>query len=167
MSTPTNRVTRVNGNEKSVFPDALNLLTPSLSFNQGDLLCYDSVAKALKLPSVEGDGATFLGIAPVTVVNGKLASPYPGTAVDAAQAITAVPGPKYGVVAKLVSKTGDAWHPGDAAYLDPGDGVEYVSSAGTKQIGVYQGPVVASAVAGQKVEVLLGHRFPNDTLEGL
>jgi len=165
MSTPTNRITRSNGEERSVFPDALNVIDSSVTFNQGDLLCL--LSNKLAKASLEADYASFLGIAPVTVVSGKLQSPYQGTAVDAAQAITAIPGPKYSVEAKMISKTGDAWAPGGAVYGDPADGPEYVSSAGTKQIGVYQGATIASAAAGQTVEVLLGHRYPGDALQGV
>lgn len=163
MSTPKNRVV-LDQMKKSLFPDAKSVVTSAVSFNQGDLLVFDDTNNRLKVPSAETEAATFLGIAEVTVVSGKLKSPYT-TDVDASQGVTDVPGPVYNVEAKLIAKTGDAFNPGDAVYLDPASGAQNVSSAGTKQIGVYQGPVIASAVAGQEILVLLGCRHPGDSLK--
>lgn len=158
-----NKIVRDLG-KTSVFPDATNVVDATVSFKQGDLLVFNNVSKLLAVPALEAEGATFVGIAEVTVNSGKLATPYLGTAVDAAQAISSIPGPVANVVAKLVSKTGDAWAHGDAVYLDPATGTRGVSSAGTKAIGIYQGATIASASAGQEIEVHLGHRFPFDVL---
>ena len=161
MSTAKNRIV-LDQEQKSLFPDAKAVVTAAVSFNQGDLLVFDDTNNRLKVPAAEAEGSTFLGIALVTVVSGKLKSPYT-TDVDASQGVTDIPGPAYAVVAKLIAKTADAFNPGDAVYLDPASGAQYVSSAGTKQIGVYQGSVIASATAGQEILVKLGCRHPGDT----
>lgn len=160
-----NRIVRLGGEKKSLFPSALKVVTSAVSFEQGDFLVFDDTNNRLKVPAAEAEGSTFLGIAEVTVVSGKLATPYTGTAVDAANAISDIPGPAYNVVVKAVSKTGDAWAPGDAVYLDPATGTAGVTVSGTKAIGTYQGAVIASATAGQQIEVLIGCRHPNDTLK--
>lgn len=163
MSVSTNRIVRSVA-PKSLFPDAGKLVTSSTSWNQGDLLKYDPADQKLKVVAAEADNTTFCGIAPVKVVNGKLASPYQGTAVDAAQALGMdIPGPVAGVVAGMVGKTGDAFNPGDLVYGDPADPAT-VSSAGTKAIGIYVGPAIAGNPAGGIVECLLGHRYPADSL---
>lgn len=158
-----NKIVRDLG-AKSVFPDATAVISSSVSFNQGDLLVFNDTSNILAVPALETEGVTFLGIAPVTIVSGKLASPYV-TAVDASQAISSVPGPSYNVVALLVAKTGVAFNPGDLVYLDPATGTRGVTSTGTKAIGVYQGAAISSATAGQEIEVLLGTRFPADALK--
>jgi hypothetical protein len=158
-----NKIVRDLG-KKSVFPDATAEISSAVSFNQGDLLVFNDTTNLLKVPAAEAEGLTFLGIAEVTIVSGKLASPYV-TDVDAAQAISSIPGPVYNVVADLVAKTGDAFNPGDLVYLDPATGTRGVSSTGTKAIGVYQGKAIGSASAGQEIEVLLGTRFPADALK--
>lgn len=163
MSTPKNREIRDIA-RKSLFASALNVISSAVSFNQGDLLVFDDTANLLKVPSAEAEASTFLGMAPVTIVSGKLAYPYT-TDVDASQAVTDVPGPIFGVIAKHISKTADAWNPGDAVYLYPTGGAQYVSSAGTKQVGVYVGPAIASAAAGQEVEWYVGDRHPGDALK--
>lgn len=163
MSTATNRIVRQIG-KKSLFPSAQKVISAAVSFNQGDLLVFDDTANLLKVPSAETEGSTFLGIAEVTVVLGKLQSPYTGTAVDASQAISDIPGPAYGVVAKLILKTGDSVNPGDPVYLYPTGGAQNVSVTGTKVIGVYQGAALASVAAGTQIECLLGCRHPSDSL---
>lgn len=150
---------------KSIFESAISVISSSFSCLQGDLLVFDATNNVLKVPSAETEGNTFLGVARVTLINGRVASPYQGTAVDAAVAISDVPGPVYGVVAKCVAKTGIALAPGDEVFLDPATGTRGVAVTGTKAIGIYQGPVVASAVAGQEIEVLIGARFPQDALK--
>lgn len=148
---------------KTVVPDIKPMIDSTTSFNQGDLLVFNATSKKVVLPSLETEGATFLGVAPVTIVNGHVKDVY-GTDVDAATAITAVPGPEYGSVWKLVLKTGDAITAGALVYLDPASGTRHVSITGTKAIGVYQGAAL-TAVAGQEIEVLVGSRYPGDTLK--
>lgn len=157
-----NRIVRTVA-EKSIFESAKAVVSAAVSFDQGDLLVFDDTANLLKKPAAEAEGATFVGIARCTIASGKLASPYT-TDVDGSQAITEIPGPAYGVIAKLVLKTGDALNPGDQVFLDPAAGTHHVQAAGTKAIGIYAGPAIGAAVAGQEIEVLLGARHPGDTL---
>lgn len=156
-----NKITRSIA-PKSVFESARAVISSAVSYNQGDLLYLNTTTHLLAVPAAETDGEFFLGIAQETIVSGKLASPY-NTDVIASQAISDVAGPVYGVIAKLVSKTGDTWHAGDEAYLDPATGTRGVTSTGTKSIGIYQGPTV-TAIAGQEIEVFLGTRYPSDVL---
>jgi hypothetical protein len=149
---------------KSIFEDAQALLTSSVSFNQGDLLVLDTTNHVLKKPAAEAEGSTFLGVAIVSIVNGKIVSPY-NTDVVASQAVQAIPGPKFGVIAKLVLKTGDSINPGDLVYLDPGTGTTGVTVTGTKAIGIYQGKALASVAAGTQIEVLVGARAGGDILK--
>lgn len=162
MSTPKNRITREIA-KNSLFASALKVISSAVSFNQGDLLVFDDTANLLKVPAAEAEGSTFLGIAPVTVVAGKLKYPYT-TDVDASQAISDVPGPVFGVEAKMLLKVGDTFNPGDNVYLSPADGAQVVSSAGTKAIGVYVGATV-TAVSGSEGNVRIGCRHPGDALK--
>lgn len=155
-----NRIVRTV-NKTSIFPDASALLNASNSWNQGDLLIYDATAKTIRKPTTEAECITFLGISEETIVAGKLAIPYT-TDVDASRAASAVPGPVSGVVAKLQLKSGDSLTAGSQVYGDPVTGAFNVQAAGTKPIGVYQGAAV-TAGASTFVEVLLFHRYPNDT----
>ncbi len=148
---------------KTLFPSAKAVVDSTVNINQGDLVIFDDTNNLLALASAETDAATFLGIMIETIVDGKVAKPYV-TDVDDSSAIMEIPGPQYGVVAKLVLKTSDAINPGDLVYLDPTAGAYHVSSAGTKAVGVYGGPAIASAAAGQEIEVLLGARHPDDSL---
>lgn len=159
-----NRITR-SVSPRSVFEAADFVTSTTADYNQGDLLIFDDTNNVIRKPTTEAECVTFLGIAIQSVVDGKVVSPYQGTAVDAAQGIASLPGPVYGVIAKLVAKTGDAFNPGDLVYGDPVSGAYHVQAAGTKAIGVYQGKVIASAAAGQEIEVLLGTRFPGDALK--
>ena len=148
---------------KSIFPSAVDIINSTVSFNQGDLLYFDDATNLMKKPTAEANGATFLGVATETIVSGKLVKPY-STDVDASAAISDVPGAVYGVVAKLVLKTGDAINPGDLVYLDPATGSRGVAVAGTKAIGIYQGKAL-TAVAGQEIEVMVGARMGGDVLK--
>lgn len=148
---------------KTIFPDATKVISSAVSYNQGDLLIFNTSTKLIAAAAAESDGSTFLGVATETVVSGKLASPYV-TPVDASAAVTSVPGPQYGVVALLTLKTGDALLPGGLVYLNPAGGTQHVQASGTKSVGVYQGSTIASASAGQQIEVLLGCRYPSDAL---
>ena len=151
---------------KSLFESALAALSSDVSFNQGDLLYFDTSGKLINTLTQESDAATFLGIAPVTVVNGKIPSPY-STPVDGSRAITEIPGPQYGDVHAVLGKPGDAFTEGCAVYASPTDGDRYVSVSGTKQIGIYNGAAVtaASSDTPTTVECLIGARYPNDVLK--
>ena len=156
-----NRIVRTVS-EKSLFPSAKNVVDATVSHNQGDLLILSG--GLLAAAASEADGEFMLGIAVETIVDGKLASPYV-TDVDGSVAASEIPGPSYGVVAKLVLKTGDALAEGGLVYLNPAAGTHHVQAAGTKAIGVNQGPAIASAAAGQEIEVLIGCRAPDDILK--
>lgn len=167
-----NRITRSVSNGKSLFPDASNLVGAASTYNQGDLLIRDSGTKLLRA-FVTGDteaaaGPLFCGIATQTIKNGKLAYPYV-TDVDASAGLSAVQGPAYDVVAHLGLNTGDTINPGDKVYLIPGLGAAsaytVTTSAGAHEVGVYQGPAIAGAPAGTFIDVLVGVRYPNDTLK--
>jgi hypothetical protein len=161
MSTPLNRITR-SLRPASIFEDATHLIDSTVSFNQGDLLCLDTTAHLLKIATVEAtDSPNFLGIAPVTVVAGKIKRPYT-TDVDASQASTAIEGPVYGVIAKMVLNTGSSLNPGQSVYLDPSHGPQSVATTGTSAIGIYQGSqgVISGSAAGLEVEVELTAVYP-------
>lgn len=142
---------------KSLYPEASVIVDATVSYNQGDLLALDS--GLIKVVAADADGATLLGIAPQTVASGKPKPVYSGTAVDAAQAIEALAGPVYGVVAKLKLKSGDTFAPGDAVYACAVD-AQTVSSAGTNVIGLFQDAQI-TAVSGSEGRVLLGAVGPN------
>lgn len=158
-----NRITRTVA-PKSIFESAISVISSAVSFDQGDLLVFDDTNNRLKKPTAEAEGSTFVGIAQCSISSGKLLTPYV-TDVDAAQAISDIPGPVYGVIAKLVLKTGDSINPGDDVYLDPASGSYHVSVTGTKSIGLYQGGALSSVAAGTQIEVLLGARAKNDVLK--
>ena len=149
----------------AVFEDASSVISSALSCLQGDLLVFDTGTHLIRQAAIEADGASFLGAARQTLVNGQPQSPYQGTAVDAAQSAPALPGPQYGIESQCVAKTGDSFAPGVPVYLDPATGTNGVTSTGTKIIGVYIGANIASASAGQLISVHLGARYPGDTLK--
>lgn len=152
---------------KTLFPSAKVLLDSSVSFNQGDLLAL--VGGKLKAIALDADTTYFLGVAKVTVVDGKLKSPYQGTAVDAALAVSDVPGPEYGVVVELKLHLGDAFSPGDLVYplgTDDAQTITSSSNAGArKPCGIFQGPTVAAAAAGEKGLVMLGQPITAGSLD--
>jgi len=160
MSTPYNNIVREVA-PKSLFESALPVLDSSITCNQGDLIAFDTTNKVLKVFAATGDAANVLGVSRQTLVQGKLKSPYQGTAVDAAQAIEDMAGPVYGVVASMTLKTGDAFTPGLKVFADPTDPqtVTATDNASGAHIGIFQGKAVASASAGQKGDVLIGARY--------
>jgi hypothetical protein len=155
-TSPVNNIKRVV-RQGAIIPDASNLVDSSVSFNQGDLIGL--VSGKLKAIALDADTTTMLGVAPITVVSGVPKSPY-STAVDGAQAAGAIPGPQMGVVAELVLNTGDAFAIGGLVYAIGSVDAQTVSSSSNsgarKPCGVYVGPVVASATAGQKGLVHVG-----------
>jgi len=158
MSTSKNNIVREIA-PKSLFESAKAVLSADVTYNQGDLIAFDTSAKVLKVAGT-ADIDNLLGVARQKIVEGVQASPYQGTDVDASQAIDDCAGPVYGVVAFMTLKTGDAFAAGDKVYLtadpqtvtstDPGSG---------KHCGVYQGGTVASAAAGQVGDILIGARY--------
>lgn len=151
----------------SICEDASSLVDSTVSFNQGDLLAI--VSNKLKAIAIDGDTTTFAGVARMTVVLGKPVSPYQGTAVDASVAASAVVGPCFGVDAALTLNTGDAFHPGDLVYPIGSVNAQTVSSSSNtgarKPCGLYVGPTVASAAAGQLGIVSVGVAFPDGNLK--
>lgn len=154
-TSPVNNIKRSVA-PKTWFPSAKSLVDSSVSFNQGDLIAL--VSNKLKAVSSDGETATLLGVAKVTVVSGKLKSPYV-TDVDASLGVSDVPGPEFGVVVELVANTGDAFNPGDLVYPIASVDAQTVSSSSNTgartACGRYQGAVIASATAGQKILVML------------
>jgi len=159
MSVSQNNIVR-SVNPKSLFESAKPVLSSAVTCNQGDLIAFDTSAKVLKVAGT-ADIDTLLGVSRVKLINGVVASPYQGTAVDASVAISDVAGPVYGVVAFFSLKVGDNFNPGDKVYLtsdpqtvtstDPGSG---------KNLGLFQGPLaVVSAGTGQVGDVLVGARY--------
>lgn len=146
-----NRIVR-SVSPNSLFEEAKPLISSAISWNQGDLLYLDTVNNLIKPLASDANAATILGIARQSIVSGKPVSPYQGTAVDAAQAIENLGGPQFGVVAKMLLKSGDAFIPGGAVYY--GGDAQTVSSAGTNSVGVYQGPALTAA-SGSEGEVAL------------
>lgn len=145
-------------NTKSLFESCLPVLSASSNWNQGDLIAFDNTNKIANAVTGSGSGAQILGVARNTIVNGIMPSPYQGTAVDASQAIEDLAGPAYGVVCYFTATVGDAWHPGDKAYI--GANAQTVTSAATgSSVGLYVGKTIASAAAGQTVNVLVGARW--------
>lgn len=160
MSTANNNIVRLVA-PKSMFESAYGVLSSAVTYNQGDFLAFDTSAKILKVAGT-ADIDNLLGIARQSVASGKAVSPYQGTAVDASTGISDLAGPVYGVTASMVLKTGDAFAMGDKVYLtaDPQTVTVTDPGSGTKNCGIFNGPVaVASAAAGQKSDILIGARY--------
>ena len=149
--------------EGSLIPDVKNFTNSSISYNQGDLLIFDTSNNVVRAASAESECASFLGIAALDVVSGFPRSPYV-TQVDASQGVSSMQGPIYGDSFGMVLQTGTTMSPGAAIYGSPvAVGTEpnnIVSATGTYQIGVYLGPTVTTSAAGLVVEVLIGARWP-------
>lgn len=149
---------------KSVFESAKAVIDSTITIDQGQHCYFDDTNNLIKPVAAEANCATYLGISREKIVNGKIASPY-NTDVVGSQGISDVAGPQYGGVFKCTLKTADSIAPGDLVYADPATGIDGVTVTGTKAIGIYQGPSIAAAAAGTKVEVLIGARFPADVLQ--
>lgn len=160
MSTPRNNIVKSN-REVSLFDDCSALVSSTTDWNEGDLLVL--VAGVLKpLDEATAQGALLAGVARQTIVDGKVKSPYQGTAVDAAQAASKLAGPVSGVTVSLVLKTGDAFAPGAPVYGVDADPQTVTSVADGAVIGRYNGPNVASAAAGQLGDICIAQNLlPN------
>jgi hypothetical protein len=154
-----NRVYRSNA-RKSFFEDAQSVVSTAVSWNQGDLLYFDDATNLIKVVAATGNAATFLGIADNTVSAGKLVGPYAGlTAVTAAEAISALVGPSFGVEALMKLKSGDTFNPGDKVYLADGADSQTVTSTDPGDanfIGQYQGAAVTAGSTSEGVCLLFG-----------
>lgn len=130
----------------SAIADLTNFVSSACSWNQGDILYFDAGTGLVKPVASDTNGASCLGVAINTVVAGKPAPVYQGTAVDAAVSAQALAGPVFGVEVKLKLKSGDSFTPGAAIYATSVD-AQTVSVSGTNAIGVYVGPAVTGAGA--------------------
>jgi len=160
MTTPINNIIRGGAQGRSIFASALPLLSSSVNYNQGDLLCFDGSNKVL-IPAATGNYANFLGVAVNTVVSGVPASPYSNVPVTEQPSDMA--GPLYSVVVTLTLDTGSNLTIGAPVYLSS-VGPQNVASAdpgSSDAIGVYTGSqgAITSSAAGQKVDVLIGARY--------
>lgn len=163
MSTSFNNIVRSVA-PNSAFEDATNMVDSTITWNQGDLLWYDAATYLIKvITEATAQSPTFCGVARVKVVSGKLVSPYQGTAVDASEGFSGIPGPQFGVEASLTLKTGDAFSPGVKVYGVDADPQTVTSVADGSAIGIYQGKTVASASAGQKGTILLKNNYLDAT----
>lgn len=166
-ATGANRIVR-GGPGKTLFEDGKTVSGSGSTWKQGVFLAFDTTAHALKQVAAYNDSDTFAGISDNVVSAGKLAEPYSGlTDVDAAQVSPGFVGPKFGVTARVTLKTSDAFNPGDKVYLADGADSATVSSTDGgatghvgNNVGIYVGPAVASAAAGQQGDVLIGCRYP-------
>jgi|GEM_PF-6943564 len=150
----------------TVVADIQKLVAATTSFNQGDLLFMDTTNHIVAPLVGETDGVTFLGIAPVTIVNGKYPASYV-TSVDASVGIPSIPGPTFGDEYSVILKSGDTLVSGQVVYADPATGTRNVQASGTKIIGVYTGQEGASITGDGTKEVTckIGARYPGDTLK--
>ncbi len=157
-----------SGPGSSVFEDGKAAVSQvaACTWNQGDLICLDTTNHYLRPVASTADAASVVGLSDNQVVSGQLASPYQGlTAVNAAQSGPGFVGPKYGVVASMKLKTGDAFVIGGLVYVADTFDCQTVSSVDSLgsgyAVGVFQGPsAVASAAPGQRAQILIMARFP-------
>lgn len=147
-----------------VIADIKNLIQSTTSFNEGDFLILDQTNHRVTKPVGETDGANLMGVASVTVVNGKMASAI-STDVDSSVATPSIPGPTFGDEYNVTLKSGDTAHPGDDLYLDPGTGTNGVTvTAGTKKIGCWADAQLTGD--GTKTGLAkIGARATGDTLK--
>lgn len=148
----------------AIFDDISSMLASTQTHDSSDFLIFDDTLNQVRKPTLEAEGATFLGVARADVVLGKLKPVYQGTDVDASVANGGVPGPIAGVEVKCVVKTGDSVAVGDLVYLDPATSARGITVSGTKAIGVAM-EAITGAAAGSEIRVHIGHRFPADALK--
>lgn len=160
MTTPINNIIRCGAQGKSLFDSALPVLSSAVTYNQGDLLAFNTSSKVLKVAAT-GDGANFLGVAINTVVNGLPKQAYTGTAVDASVGMSDMGGPLYAVVAQLYLTSGDAFVLGAPVYLTADAQTITVTQPGSDpSVGVFVGPsAITPAASGTKGDVKLGLRY--------
>ena len=166
-TTPINNVIRGGAQGRSVFPSALPVLSSSVSYNQGDLLCFDTSNHVL-ITAVTGNSANLLGVAINTVVNGVPKSPYQGTAVDASEGASDMGGPLFNVVATFFLDTGAGAYPGQLMYISNvgPQNVTSVSAGGMLPMGIYSGSqgTIVSAASGSRIDVLVGETYTQAAL---
>lgn len=157
-----------DSNLKSFIEQALPFITSSSNFNQGDNVCLDSSGHYLRAVTADTDASSYLGVAPVTVVAGILAGPYPsGVGTVGSQQPQAVQGPLYGLVAALKIVAGDSLVPGSLLYLPATSDTQTLTVTDTVTAGnyvaVYQGPAL-TAVAGVRYPCKVGMRLATGQL---
>lgn len=159
-TTPINNIVRGGAQGRSIFPSALPLLSSSVNYNQGDLLCFDGTNKVL-VPAATANFANFLGVAVNTIVNGAEASPYANVPVT--QAASDIAGPLFSVTVQLTLDTGSNLNIGDKVYISSvgAQNVAATDPGSADHIGIYTGfqGTITSSVAGQKVDIMLGARY--------
>lgn len=160
-TTGKNRIFR-SENPRSLFESAKNVVTSASSWQQGDLLAYDTSSHIVRVVSSTADSANFLGIADNVVSSGKLVGPYSGlTKTDASEALGDLHGPVYGVEGMMKLKSGDVFTSGLKVYLANGADTQTVSSVDpgdANHIGIYVGPTV-TAGSGSEGPCLIGARY--------
>lgn len=158
MSIPRNNLIRELGSQ-SLFASALPVLSRTVTYNQGDLLAFDTVGHVLMTITGSGNTANLVGVALQTIVNGVMPSPYQGTPVDASQALEDFGGPRYGNIFQMYLNPGDSFYPGQKIYAT-GDPQTITSAVTGSSIGLFQGQqAVTSAVSGQLGDCLIGARY--------
>lgn len=151
---------------RSVFPDMKALISSTSTWNQGDLLEYNTSTHVVQLVTAASTGAKFLGVAATPVVKGNMPPVYT-TLVDGSQAVIDMAGPLYGSVYLVQLKSGDAITPGTGVYID--QAATLIGAAGNRGvtvtqptsgviIGWYQGPSL-TAGASTEIAVLLGQNY--------
>lgn len=147
---------------KALFENGGNFCSTAISFNQGDLQCFDTGTQLIRSVTATADAATFVGVAQVAVVSGVLVGPYTGL-TDVTPAPSQFVGPMYGITSNMILNTGDTFTPGCKVYLVDGQNCQTVGVSdpgGGNFIGLYDGPLV-TAVAGQEGPIKIGCRYPN------
>lgn len=161
---PFDAVLSDDSNLKSFIENALPWLNSSSTFVQGDNICIDGTSHCLRAVSADTDGVSYLGVSPVSVTAGILAGPYPtGMGTISSQKAQAAQGPLYGCVVARKIVTGDNLTLGCKLYIPATGDTQMLTvtdgaSAGD-YVGIYQGPAVASAVAGTLYPVKVGMRL--------
>lgn len=162
-----NTIKRADG-KKQLFYGISKYLSSSTSFKQGDILVWDQTNKKIKAISAATESEFLLGVAQVTVENGKIKSPYPETSVDASTVSPEIAAPIYGVQVELKLKSGETLQPGQVVYADPTVDAQTVkASGGTGEyaIGIYDGKQITSSSNETKVLVTIGCRYPDNSLK--
>lgn len=148
----------------TIIADIIAFIGASSTWNQGDLLIFNTSLNIVAKAAVQSDGANFLGVSPISIVNGKMPSSYTSD-TDASQNPASMPGPEFGDEYFVTLKAGDSVVPGSALYLAPLTGAQVVSVTGNKQVGVYIGPALVAAAGGTTIVAKLFATFPDGTLK--
>lgn len=139
-------------------------VTSTTNWDCGDILVFDTTTKKVRALAAEADAASLLGVSIQGIRNGLAVGPYTGLTDNAGSTQPgSLAGALYGVEAEFLVKAGDTLVFGDAVFAFD---AKTISSAGTKQIGIYVGSAtITSAVAGQLATIRMGSRYPADTLK--